>query len=68
MNNTWGTIIFAVYLIFAAYFLNLGLNFINMPVLTEDINQVIFIITGLILVFGGVNYLRTRKRHRRATF
>ena len=52
------TFLFIVYVIFALYFLNYGLNFISVPENFLTFDKWIVFIGGLLLLFGGINHLR----------
>jgi len=58
MGNAVNTLIFFVYLIFGIYFINAPFNFI--PMLPKLGEWVIFV-GGLLLIFGGIKYLRVTK-------
>jgi hypothetical protein len=52
-----GTGVFIVYLIFGLYFFNLGFNLVTIP-LSASVTSVIAIISGILLVIGGIKFLR----------
>lgn len=56
-----GMFFFILYLIFAAYIINYGLKLITLPIFVEPINKWIFLIGGILLFFGGINYLRLKR-------
>jgi cytochrome c biogenesis protein CcdA len=43
------------------YFLNVGFNFIKLPAFFTDINRWIVVVGGVFLIFGGFNFLKTRR-------
>lgn len=49
------TIIFFVYLIVALYFLNAPFGIVPLP----DVNEWFIFIGGILLIFGGIKYLRS---------
>ena len=56
------TIIFVVYLVFAVYLANFSIDFIKIPEFILKYNNIIFLISGILLLIGGINYLRVMKR------
>jgi len=55
---------FIVYLIFALYFVNSSLNLIELPGFFENIHKWIVLIGGILILVGGINYLRANvKKH-----
>jgi len=60
----YGSIIFIVYLLFGLYFLNYKLVFLKLPDLTKA-NPWIILIGGILIIIGGINYLRASRRSYR---
>jgi len=56
------SIIFLVYLIFGAYLINLSINFIKIPEFISGLNEIIFLILGVLIVLAGVVSLRSHRR------
>ena len=54
-------ILFVVYLIFGLYLINLFFNFITIPEFILNVNDIIFLIAGILIILGGINHLRLRK-------
>jgi hypothetical protein len=52
------TLLFIVYVLFALYFLNYGLNFIGIPESFSTFEQGIIFVGGILLLLGGINHLR----------
>jgi hypothetical protein len=59
-----GTGVFIVYLIFGLYFLNLGFNLVTISP-SASISSVISIICGILLVIGGIKFLRRNMHNYR---
>ncbi len=53
--------IFVLYLILAFYLINNALVFISLPEFFVKIDKWILVISGLFLIFGGVNLLRLKR-------
>ena len=53
---------FFVYLIFGLYLVNSSFNFITMPALIQSIESWLILISGVLVIIGGINYLRVSKR------
>jgi hypothetical protein len=53
----FGTGVFIIYLIFGIYFFNLGFNLVPLP-FSASVTSVISIISGILLVIGGVKFIR----------
>ena len=56
-----GTAVFILYLILGVYFLNFGLNFIKMPAFFATIDKWIIFFGGILLILGGITYLRLKR-------
>ena len=59
----FGVIGFFVYLIFGLYLINISFNFITMPAFIQSIESWLILISGVLVIIGGINYLRTSKRY-----
>ena len=57
-----GLIGFSVYLIFGLYFINSAFNFITLPEFVFSVDKWIIFIGGILIVVGGINYLRASKK------
>ena len=57
-----GLIGFLVYLIFGLYFINSAFNFIILPEFVSSVDKWILLIGGILIVVGGINYLRASKK------
>lgn len=55
------TIIFLLHLVFGAYFINLGINYVAVPEVVSNFNAWIILIGGVLILLGGINYLRIGK-------
>tara|TARA_Y100000034_G_C6867765_1_gene395717 strand:+ start:309 stop:515 length:207 start_codon:yes stop_codon:yes gene_type:complete len=53
-----GILGFVIYLIVGVYFLNAPFNIIPIPGFIEGINQWIIFVGGILIIAGGINYLR----------
>lgn len=53
---------FFVYLIFGLYLINSSFNFITMPAFIQSIEGWLILISGVLVLIGGINYLRASKR------
>jgi len=53
---------FFVYLIFGLYLINSSFNFITMPAFIQPIESWLILISGVLVIIGGLNYLRASKR------
>jgi len=62
-----GLIGFIVYLVFGLYQLNFALNFIDLPTFSTIVNNWILFVGGILIIIGGINYLRVgyRRYHSR---
>jgi hypothetical protein len=50
--------IFLIFLVFAVYLLNVPFSFVQIPEFLIKADKWIIFIGGILLVFGGINYLR----------
>ena len=62
MVNKLGVIGFLVYAIFGLYFINSAFNFITLPGFITSINQWITLVGGVLIIIGGINYIRAGKK------
>lgn len=56
-----GAIGFFVYLIFGLYLLNSSFNFIIMPAFILSIENWLILISGVLVIIGGIKYLKAKK-------
>ncbi|MBT4352144.1 hypothetical protein HOD20_06455 [archaeon] len=57
-----GVIGFLIYLIVGVYLLNVPLNFFPLPGFVQGIHEWIVFVGGILVVLGGINYLRAGRR------
>ena len=55
-------VLFLVYLILGLYMINVAFNFVNLPEFISKIDKWIIFVGGILLILGGINYLKL-KRH-----
>jgi len=65
MVNKFATIGFFIYLLMGLYFINYPLNFIKIPEFVSNFETWIIFAGGILILVGGINYLRTSRRHYR---
>ncbi|MFC1710585.1 hypothetical protein ACFLZJ_00280 [Nanoarchaeota archaeon] len=58
MKKRHGVIIFIIYLIFGLYLLNSPFQFIEIPETFSSFNNWILFVSGILVIIGGINYLR----------
>jgi hypothetical protein len=51
-----------IYVVFALYLINRGFNFIAMPQIILDYEKWIFLIIGLLLLWGGYRSMKLKKK------
>ena len=51
-------LVFFIYLIFGAYFINYALNFIPIPSAIDPLNKWIIFVGGILVIFGAVNHFK----------
>jgi prolipoprotein diacylglyceryltransferase len=56
--------IFLIYLLFAFYFLNYPFSFVKIPDFFKPFESGIIFFGGLLVLLGGIEYLRARKKKR----
>ena len=61
-------IIFLVYLIFGLYFINSALGVVTLPGFVDIIDKWMFVIGGILILLGGINYLRAGKKSQGLIF
>jgi hypothetical protein len=54
---------FVLYLIIGIYLLNVPFEIIPLPVFIESINQWIIFGAGILVISGGINYLRANRNN-----
>ena len=54
-------IFFVLYVVFGIYFLNFGFTFLVIPEFISKFNNWITFLGGVLLVIGGINFLRLKK-------
>ena len=58
-----GIVGFVVYLIIGLYLLNVPFDLIPMPGFIQGINEWIVFVGGVLVIIGGINYLRAGNRY-----
>jgi hypothetical protein len=61
MARGGGGLFFIIYLLLGLYFLNFGLNFVKIPEAFSKINNWIIFAGGVLLIFGAIRFLMTRR-------
>lgn len=61
-NKKRNIIFFLLYIIFAIYFLNFKFPLLIVPEFVSNINDLIIVLGGFLLLFSGLNYLLPRKK------
>ena len=59
----FGVMVFIVYLVMGFYLINFALNIIPIPDIVQGINKWIVLIGGILVIFGGISYLRASTRN-----
>ena len=62
MANKFKIGILILHLIFGFYLINFFLDFIVMPEAINQINDILLAFSGILVVLGGINFLRTGKK------
>jgi len=61
-------VFFILYVILGLYLINIGINFIDVPQFLLSIEKWVLFVGGILLIFGGINFLRVNRytaiRHR----
>lgn len=55
-------IVFLIYLVFGLYFVTSSLDLVTFPDFMLKIDRWIILVGGVLIVIGGINYLRNRSR------
>ena len=53
--------LFIIFLVFGLYFLNYGFSFITIPKGMDVVNKWIIAAGGVLILLGGINYLRASR-------
>ena len=61
-------IIFLVYLVLGLYFINSALGVVTLPGFVDIIDKWMFVIGGILILLGGINYLRAGKKSQGLIF
>mgnify|MGYP001594164615 CR=1 FL=1 len=61
MANALKPILFVIYLALGIYQLNFAFNFVTLPSFDSSINNWIIAVAGILLIIGGLNYLRASR-------
>ena len=58
-------IIFLLYLVVGLYFINFPFDYVEIPDYVAGFNDWIIFVGGILVIFGGLNYLRAahKKKH-----
>ena len=54
-------VLFIVYLVFGLYLINMFFSFITMPEFITNLDNLIILVAGILVILGGINHLRLRK-------
>ena len=57
-------LLFLIYILFGLYFINFGIEFYTIPEVISEFNKWIIFVGGILILLGGVNYLRSSKKHQ----
>lgn len=61
-GNNFGWIIVGLYLLFGLYFLNIFFSVYTLPSFFSDLEVWIALVTGVLLIWGGVNHKRASRK------
>ena len=61
-------LLFLIYILFGLYFINYGIEFYPIPEIISDVNNWIILVGGILILLGGMNYLRTAKKKKTFNF
>ena len=64
MAKKFGMMGFLLYLIFGLYFINSTFDFITLPDFVLNIDKWIIFVGGILIIVGGINYIRVSKKSR----
>jgi len=62
MGNQFTFFISLIYFLSGFYFINYFFQFVKIPSFPQSINQWIFVVSGILLIIGGINFFRLAKR------
>jgi hypothetical protein len=62
-RNSLRSLLFIVYLLFGLYLINIFVVFVSLPKFFTSLDKGIFLISGILLILGGINYLRVSRRY-----
>ncbi|MEK6925993.1 MAG: hypothetical protein AABW50_01810 [Nanoarchaeota archaeon] len=68
MRGGSSQLLFLLSLIFGLYQINTAANFFNIPAFPDTLNNILLFIGGILLVLGGINYLRLGYRNSRRPY
>jgi len=54
-------VIILLHLIFGVYLINYSLDIISMPGFIRSLDKLIILVSGVMVLFGGINYIRYSK-------
>ena len=54
--------VFLIYFVFGFYFINSTFNFVIFPEFILNVDKWLILIGGILIVFGGINYLISGKK------
>ena len=57
-------LLFLIYILFGLYFINYGIEFYTIPDVISEFNKWIIFAGGILILLGGLNYLRTSKKNK----
>ncbi len=57
-------VLFIISLILAAYLVNMSLGFFSLPGIVLELENWIFLISGIFLFLGAFNFLKSNRHHR----
>ena len=61
-SKTGSLIFLLIYLVFGLYLINLKFTFVKIPDAITALNEWIFAIAGVLIILGGINYLRASSK------
>ncbi len=61
-SNNIGWVIMLIYLLLAAYFINVAFVFYDVPEFITNVNKWISLVAGIFLIWGAINYKRSSNR------
>ena len=57
-------VLFLIYILFGLYFINYAIEFYSIPDIVSEINEWIIFFGGILILLGGINYLRSSKKKK----